>query len=143
MKLINSQNRRNTNKQMKLINNKITNKSSIKKCEEFCENDYIKETDRIFENIMKKYKLPVKKRSSKNEKDMKYIKMMQCKKYFCNPTCEGYNFLGNKKKANSYRKKIKDGFTKKYTKKMIDEFKKKGALSGCINLSGNYNVFHK
>ncbi len=143
MKLINSKTKNNTNKLMKLINNKITNKSTIKKCESFCENDYIKETDRIYKNLVKKFNLPIKKRTSKNERDMKYIKKTQCKRYFCNPSCEGYTFLGNKEKENSYKKKIKHGFMKKYTKKMVDEFKKKGALSGCIKLSGEYNVFHK
>jgi len=114
------------------LNKTIKNKPSIKKCEQFCKNDYQPETTKWLKNLSKKWKIPY---VSPTKKHLKY-KLDLCKKAFCNEKCIGYS------KIDNLEKNIVNGFQKSYGKKKIEMLKKKGALSGCID-ENNYNVFHK
>lgn len=111
------------------LNKTIKNKSSIKKCEQFCKNDYQPETTKWLKNISKKWKIPY---VSPTKKHLKY-KLDLCKKAFCNEKCIGYGKIDNPPK---------NAFRESYGKKKIDILKKKGALSGCID-ENNYDVLHK
>jgi hypothetical protein len=138
---MNSRNRKEINKMMKNINHSI-DKENIQKCEDFCKKDFIEYTDRKFRNMMKKYKLSMKT-NSKQEKDKQYLKFIQCKKTFCNPKCIGRpTFFGNKQKQMNYAKTLKNGFIPYYNTNKVNTLKKKGALSGCLNIP-DYDVFHK
>ena len=50
---------------------------------------------------------------------------------YCDDTCNGFTFNGNKQEETNFKNKIKDGFNKIYTTDEIDHLKKQGALSGC------------
>lgn len=95
-------------------------------CAKFCKNDYMVEMNKLF-----------KKNHSVSKTRKEYYKI--CKKTYCNKTCKGYTMFENKKKQLEFYKKIKNGFQKSYSKERINLFKKKGALSGCID-SLDYNV---
>ena len=98
------------------------NKPTKNRCDNFCKNDYTKVMDKIFTKL----KLP--KLTKKQRQD--YLRI--CKKTYCNEKCEGYDFYGDKEQQKKFQKKIKDGFQSSYSKKTIEEFKKRGALSACV-----------
>lgn len=122
----------------KKLNKTIKNKSTLKKCETFCKNDYLREMKKVFKKSSEKFNIPYKS-PTKQEDDFDYN---TCKKTFCNTTCEGYDFFGDKQKQIDFKKKIKNGFQDTYSKNKVEMFKKKGALSGCVDIV-DYNVFHK
>ena len=51
-------------------------------------------------------------------------------------------FFGDKKKQIEYKKKIKNGFEDTYSTSKIEMLKKRGAMSGCVNIP-EYDIFHK
>jgi len=116
----------------------IKNKSSLKKCEKFCKHDYIVEIKKVFKKSAEKYNIPYKS-PTKQQDEFAYN---TCKKTFCNENCEGYDFYGDKKKQLDFKKKITNGFQNSYTKNKVEMLKKRGALSGCVDV-GYYNVFHR
>jgi len=118
--------------------NKTIKKSSLKKCETFCQKDYIPEINKSFRKNAKKYNISYKS-PTKQENDFAYN---TCKKTFCNPKCDGYDFFGDEKKQKSFQKKIKNGFQNTFSLQKIKMLKKKGALSGCVDVV-DYDVFHK
>ena len=164
-----------------------TNKSTLKKCEDFCKNDYVVEMAKeykkfpdaamigdMFKNNIKKqikelkqYIKAAKKKGDKKaeegyknviksyEKDMLERKNdpYSCKEKYCNENCEKkYDFNGNTERQAKFRKTLRKrykGFSKKYSIKEIEMFKKKGALSGCTKAERSiltpytYDVFHK
>jgi len=67
---------------------------------------------------------------TKEEKEFDYN---VCKKVFCNPNCDGFEFNGDKKQRRIFKKGIKNGFSKTYGSEREHMFKGKGALSGCVN----------
>jgi hypothetical protein len=107
--------------------NKTMNKSTLKKCEDFCKKDYMVEMNKVFKKSSKKYNVPYN--PTKQDNDFAY---QTCKKTFCNEKCEGYDNLA----------KTKNGFQKTYSTHKVDMLKKKGALSGCVDIM-DYDVFHK
>ena len=115
----------------KKLNKTIKNKSSLKKCEDFCKNDYMVEMNKVFKKSGEKWRVPYNPTKEDNE-----FMYSTCKKTFCNEKCEGYGFFGNKKK------KIKNSFQDTYSTNKVKMFKKKGALSGCVDIT-DYNIFHK
>jgi hypothetical protein len=91
--------------------------------------------DKLYKKIDKNYKSP-----TKQENEFNYN---TCKKTFCNEKCVGYDFYGNKQDQHKFQNKIKNGFQKTYSIDSIEGFRKKGALSGCVDITADYNVFHK
>jgi hypothetical protein len=118
---------------------------TMKKCHNFCKNDYLAEK-------YKKNPLPVKK--VKSEKDKKKFEKMRksfedmvervCRQNFCNEGCaEGYDFnlFSGTVKENlqkifkeRFSKKLYNGFVDSYSAKEVEMLKKRGALSGCGDL---------
>jgi len=117
--------------------NKTVNNTSLKKCENFCKKDYIPEINKSIRKNAKKYNISYKF-PTKQENELAYN---TCKKTFCNQKCDGYDFFGDKKQQKNFHKKIKDGFQNTFSLQKINMLKKKGALSGCVDV--DYNVFHK
>ena len=122
---------------IKKLNKTIKNKSSLKKCEDFCKNDYMVEMNKVFKKSGEKWHVPYK--PTKEDNAFMYN---TCKKTFCNEKCKGYDFSGDKQKANKFQKKIKNGFQDSYSTNKVKMFKKKGALSGCVDIV-DYDIFHK
>lgn len=121
--------------------------SSMKKCHDFCKNDYVAQMEKNTPAYVKR------RRKNNNQIDEKMrLDMVHrtCRQNFCNKDCaEGINFYGTKELEKSFRKKVKNGFLNSYSADEIEMFKKKGALSGCANqLKGKltpdgYNLFAK
>lgn len=96
-------------------------------CKKFCLN-YMLEQDKNFKIMNKNFHLPYKKRTKKQL----LFDFNLCKKVFCNPDCEGYNY------RNKRFYKPKNGFKKSYK---INALKKKGSLSGCIKYKIDLSLF--
>ena len=120
------------------LNKTIKNKQILNKCEDFCKNDYMVEMKKVFKNSSKKNNIPYIS-PTKQEDEFYYN---TCKKTFCNEKCDGYDFFGDKQKQIDFKKKIKNGFQDTYSTNQIEMLKKRGALSGCVNII-DYDVFHK
>lgn len=118
---------------IKKINKTMKNKETLNKCDNFCKKDYMVEMDKLFRKYNTNY--------SPTKKDNEFA-YNTCKKTFCNEKCIGYDFFGNKQEQHNFQKKIKNGFQKTYTTDRIELLKKKGALSGCVDVT-DYDVFHK
>lgn len=122
----------------KKLNKTVKNKTTLKKCEDFCKNDYMVEMKKVFKLMYKKYKIPWKS-PTKQEDEFDYN---TCKKTFCNEKCEGYDMFGDKQRQIEFKKNIKNGFKDTYSTKKVKMLKQKGALSGCVYI-GDYDNFHK
>jgi len=116
-------------KKIKRIN-KTTNKSTLKKCEKFCKDDYMIEMNKVFRKSSEKYNTPY---ISPTKEDDKFL-YNTCKKTFCNEKCEGYDFFGNKQSQLDFKNKIKNGFQITYSTDKVELLKKRGALSGCVDI---------
>ena len=122
----------------KKLNKTIKNKSTLQKCEKFCKNDYIVEMKKVFKKSSKKYNI-LYNLPTKQEDEFAYN---TCKKTFCNINCEGYDFFGDQQKQIDFKNKIKNGFQNSYSTNKVEMLKKRGALSGCVDII-DYDVFHK
>lgn len=118
------------------IDKTIKNKGSLQKCEQFCKNDYSVEMDKVYKSVNKKYNIPY--HPSIEDTRLMYT---SCKKMYCNPTCDGFDFNGNVQQQKQFKNNIYNGFQKKYSSNTITQFKKRGALSTCVDMP-DYNVFH-
>ena len=116
--------------------------NTMKKCHNFCKNDYLPE---------KYKKTPITVKSFKSEKDKKQFDKMRksfeemverlCKQNFCNEGCaEGFDFnlfSGTVKETlqkefkERFSKKLYNGFVDRYSAAEVEMLKKRGALSGC------------
>jgi len=116
--------------------------NTMKKCHNFCKNDYLPEQYK---------KNPVNVKSFKSEKDKKKFAEMRksfeemverlCRQNFCNEECnEGFDFnlFSGTVKENlqknfkeKFSKKLYNGFVDSYSAKEVEMLKKRGALSGC------------
>ena len=96
---------------------KKTNKRNpdYPKCEQFCKNDYLVETNKIFKQSAKKYKIPY----TPSKQEDHFLNNV-CKKTFCNTKCDGYDFMVKSRKSNFIKGKTKNGFNKTYKKNTID-----------------------
>jgi hypothetical protein len=121
---------------------------TMKKCHNFCKNDYLPEKDK---------KNPVTVKSFKSEKDKKKFEKIRksfeemveglCKRNFCNEGCaEGFDFnlFSGTVKENlqknfkeKFSKKLYNGFVDSYSAAEVEMLKKRGALSGCGDQSMN------
>jgi hypothetical protein len=102
-----------------------TKSSTMKRCEDFCKNDYKEHIIKHREKNQKKYNYVY---SATNKKDE--FGYATCKKSYCNEKCEGLDFFGDN------QKNIKNGFMNTFSKKKVEMLKKRGALSGCMNPRG-------
>ena len=116
------------------LNKTFKNKDYFQKCEHFCKKDYMVEMNKVSNNFLKKYNIPIPKQT-KQDKETTYN---GCKRMYCNPQCDGFS----PKAQTDIYKKLKNGFQKKYSPDIINQFKTKGALSACVD-NVDYNVFHK
>jgi len=83
-----------------------------------------------------RYYLPY--HSLTTDKDWGYKTCMQG---FCDPTCSQYSFKKrSKKRQQEWYKSRKNGFHTSYTPEQISNYKKEGALSGCIEGHNMYNL---
>ena len=105
------------------LKNETNDKTKLIKCETFIK----KEVERIEKKLNKTNKLPNFK-LSKEEFDIYYNFF---KLAYCDDTCDGFTFNGDKQEESNFKNNIKDGFNKIYTTDEIDNLKKQGALSGC------------
>jgi len=124
-------------KNNKRIKKTIKNKSSLKKCEIFCKKDYMVEMKKVFKKSSEKYNIPYKL-PTKQDDDLTYN---TCKKTFCNENCDNYEF-NDKQRYTDFKKRIKNGFQNTYSNTKITKLKKRGAISGCVDIV-DYDVFHK
>lgn len=92
------------------IEQKIKDKTVLKKCETFCQKKYIPKINKM--SRKQTGKLP--------SREGQQYHWNYCKRMYCNPTCLGIK-----------SSKIHKGFYKKYTKRKKEWLTKKGALSGC------------
>lgn len=131
---------RKTKKIIKKINKTYKDKPALKKCNEFCENEYMDELDRIQKKVEKQFGKMPKRKNPFKASEIQESSINNCKKAYCNPECEGFTEMA-KKFGIDYKKTIKNGFKTFYTKKDIKALKEKGVLSGC-QMTG-YNVNHR
>ena len=99
----------------KNLNKTIKNKSSLKKCENFCKKDYMKYMDKKIKIFSKKHNMEYK-HPTKEENEFTFN---TCKKTFCNVKCDGYDLYGDKKRQLDFKKGIKDGFQHSYSKDKV------------------------
>jgi hypothetical protein len=116
--------------------------TSRKKCTHFCKNDYAAE---LYKQNPSDYETKTRQRSIDNQ---------LCRRSFCDEDCKGpaYKFHDNTLFQTLFRNRLKNGFLDTFTKKEVEMLKKRGALSGCINLmktntplqpNNKYDIFHK
>jgi hypothetical protein len=111
--------------------NKTLKKTApLKRCHDFCKNDYLVELNRV-----EKEDLQTFNPSYKPTKEANLQKYKSCKRIFCNEGCKCYD-------SPSDKLRIQNGFQKEYSAKKIKAFKKRGALSACMNII-DYDVFHR
>jgi hypothetical protein len=115
---------------MKAWNKTLKKNAAWKRCTKFCKNYYVNELNRREKENVNEF-MPVYK-PTKEANDIKY---KNCKRIFCNEGCTCYDQPKDKKA-------IKNGFQKDYSPKKIEAFKKRGALSACMDII-DYDVFHK
>jgi hypothetical protein len=99
-------------------------------CNNFCKNDYLIQLDKKIKESSKKFNIPYQPPTKKD----KQLGFKACKKTFCNKKCKGYDFFGDLEKQKNFNKNIKNGFQTSYSNNKIEMFKKKGALSGCVDV---------
>ena len=115
---------------------------TMKKCHNFCKNDYLQKN--LYEKLprVKSFKLEEeKKRVEKQIKGFNEILERLCLQNFCNEGCaEGFDFdlfSGTvkenlqKKFKEKFIKKLYNGFVDSYSAEEVKMLKKRGALSGC------------
>ena len=116
--------------------------TSRKKCTIFCKNDYAAE---LYKHNPSNYETKIRQRAIDNQ---------LCRRAFCDKDCEGpaYKFHNNTLLQTIFRNKLKNGFIDTFTRGEVEMLKKRGALSGCINLmktntplqpNNKYDIFHK
>ena len=116
--------------------------TSRKKCTIFCKNDYAAE---LYKHNPSNYETKTRQRAIDNQ---------LCRRSFCDEDCKGpaYKFHDNTLLQTSFRNRLKNGFIDTFTRSEVEMLKKRGALSGCINLmktntplqpNNKYDIFHK
>jgi len=96
---------------------------STKRCDALCK-VYLNNLNERFAKRDPPF-IPSKKLNEENYQD--------CRRFHCNKRCKGALMFGSPEEQAKFKKSIKNGFHKNYTKKRVKELKKKGALSGCTS----------
>jgi len=129
--------KKNKTKTLKSKKNK-TLKNTNNNCDNFCKNDYLIQINNMIKKSSKKFNIPYQPPSKKE----KQYSLKVCKKTFCNEKCKGYDFFGNTEKQKHFLKNIKNGFQKSYDNNKVEMYKKKGAVSACVDVI-DYDINHK
>jgi len=116
---------------------KKKHRKTKKKCKRFCKKDYLPEINKRAKQVSEKQNIPYQPPTDKEKK----LYYKGCKKSFCNRKCKGYDFFGNKERQKEFQANIKDGFENTFSEEQIKILKKKGALSGSLNIP-DYDVLH-
>jgi hypothetical protein len=101
-----------------------------------------KETKRIMKNMIGLFKLTKTKKNKAELASMTKKIEKLCKRSNCNPTCKNTPFelkskiknklwLFMRKTISNKENILKNGFYEKVPKKIVDDLKKQGAISGC------------
>jgi hypothetical protein len=69
------------------LNKTFKNKESLQKCEHFCKKDYTVELNKVGNNFLKKYNIPIPKQTTEDKETMYNV----CKRMYCNPQCVGFS----------------------------------------------------
>ena len=161
-----SKNSKNTRKKQKTISDKdllklfkqrkekatkfkynVRKDSTMKKCHNFCKNDWMVEQ---YKNVPTKLKSIMNKSKIVGipKKELQEMDFRVCKRNFCNEGCqEGFDFFGVKEQQDNFQKnfskKLYNGFVDTYSANEVEMLKKKGALSGCVKPSNHINIIVK
>ena len=120
--------------------------STMKKCHDFCKNDYVVQMEKNTPAYVKRRR----KTNNKIDEKMRLDRANRyCRQDFCNENCaEGITYY-YPELEKSFRKTIKNGFVDSYSPDEIEMLKNKGALSGCTNrlkhklIPDGYDLFAK
>ncbi len=120
--------------------------SSMKKCHDFCKNDYVVQREKNAPAYIKRRR----KTNTKIDEKMRLDRANRyCRQDFCNENCAEGIIYYYPELEKSFRKTIKNGFVDSYSPDEIEMLKNKGALSGCTNrlkhklIPDGYDLFAK
>ena len=120
--------------------------SSMKKCHDFCKNDYLPQMEKNAPAHIKRRR----KTNNKIDEKMRLDRANRyCRRDFCNENCAEGIIYYYPELEKSFRKTIKNGFVDSYSAAEVDMLKNKGALSGCANrlkhklVPDGYDLFAK
>ena len=125
-----------TRKINRKLNQTMKNTPGFSRCKSFCKNDYIPRMYKALDRGFAKYNIP---RKAPIRRDDAYA-YNACKKTFCNETCDGYDFFGDKRKQREFKQQIHNGFHNTYARDKIVMSKKRGAMSGCVDYNNENAV---
>lgn len=120
--------------------------STMKKCHDFCKNDYVVQMEKNTPAYVKRRRKTNNKIDEKLRLDMVH---RICRQDFCNENCAEGIIYYYPELEKSFRKTIKNGFVDSYSADEIEMLKNKGALSGCTNrlkhklIPDGYDLFAK
>ena len=127
----------------KKVKTRIVN-LGMKKCENFCRNDYMPNQHKVIRKVLNQ-KTITKEHYKIRDDSLHHL----CKIYYCDPKCNSF-WQDDKQGRIDFEKTLKNGFLNTYSKKEVEMFQKKGALSACYNpltyeehAKVKYDVFHK
>ena len=109
-------------KQRDIALNKTITPNDLKKCTQFCKKDYIPNVNKTYNKMFN---------TTSPSKQLNQSMFYSCKKDYCNKTCTGF-FKPHDRSYSTFRKNIRNGFTRKYSMRNIQKLKDRGALSGCF-----------
>ena len=113
-------------------------------CESFCKDTYMpeinKNTDIIFEKIIKSTPGSKKYTPPKRTKADLAFQLEACKKMFCNDGCKGFNFQEGY--APKYHKDPDSSFVKSLSKRKIAALRAKGAKSTCLKELSPFSIIN-
>ena len=120
--------------------------SSMKKCHDFCKNDYLVQMEKNAPAYIKRRR----KTNNKIDEKMRLDRANRsCRQDFCNENCAEGIIYYYPELEKSFRKTVKNGFVDSYSPDEIEMLKNKGALSGCTNrlkhklVPDGYDLFAK
>ena len=104
--------------------------SSMKKCHDFCKNDYVVQREKNAPAYIKRRR----KTNNKIDEKMRLDRANRyCRQDFCNENCAEGIIYYYPELEKAFRKTVKNGFVDSYSPDEIEMLKNKGALSGCTN----------
>ena len=120
--------------------------STMKKCHDFCKNDYLVQMEKNTPAYVKRRR----KTNNKIDEKMRLDSANRiCRQDFCNENCAEGIIYYYPELEKAFRKTIKNGFVDSYSPDEIEMLKNKGALSGCANqlkhklVPDGYDLFAK
>ena len=118
----------------------------MKKCHDFCKNDYVVQMEKNAPAYLKRRR----KTNNKIDEKMRLDRANRyCRQDFCNENCAEGIIYYYPELEKSFRKTVKNGFVNSYSPDEIEMLKNKGALSGCTNrlkhklIPDGYDLYRK